>query len=190
MAFFEDRFPECVSYGASGGPVWSTTVTTTQSGKRFANRNFVYPKHEYDASQGVKTKEDFENVRAFFYNVFGQFDGFRYKDWSDFEVTAGQGVIITLTGGAKQLGRRYAFGARTFDRPISKPVNGTVTITGGGTLDYTTGLITGGAPTSWVGEFDVPVAFGTDLLSAEIVSRNSSGLLFSWASIPLKEIPA
>lgn len=189
MAFFEDRFPTCISFNAAGGPLWSTSLSTTNAGFRNANRNFQYPLHQYEAAQGVRTEEDFESVRAFFYNVFGQYDGFRYKDWSDYKVASGQGVILTVAGGGKQLGRRYSFGSRNFDRPISKPVSGTVTISGGGTLDYTSGLITGGTPTAWVGQFDVPVAFTSDLLQAEIVNKRGDDQFFlSWQSIGLREI--
>lgn len=188
--FFEDQFPTCISFGARGGPMFSTAITRTASGRRSANRNFEYPLHDYEASYGVKKQSDFEEVRAFFYNVFGQFDGFRYKDWADFTATSGQGVIVTVDGAA-HLAKRYAFGSRTFDRLISKPVNGTVTITGGGTLDYTTGVITGGSPTAWTGEFDVPCAFMTDLLTAEIINKQGSDegeFILSWASIPIREI--
>ena len=101
----------------------------------------------------------------------------------------GQGAIITLDDDSKQLARAYTYGARTFIRPISKPVPGTVTITGGGTLDYTTGLIDGGTPTSWVGEFDVPVEFAEDLMDVEVVNRSGTkGLFLSWASLQLQEI--
>jgi len=187
MAFFEERFPDCLSFGAIGGPSFSTSVAWTTNGYRTSNRKFLYPLHEYEVAQNVKTEEDFETVRSFFLNVYGQFDGFRFKDWADYKVVGTQGIIIDVSG-VKHLGRRYSFGARSFDRLISKPVVGTVTITGGGTLDYTTGIITGGSPTSWVGEFDVPAVFTTDLLSAAIVNRSGDGQFFmSWSSVPIKE---
>ena len=31
----------------------------------------------------MKDETDFAEIRAFFYNVAGQFDGFRFKDWAD-----------------------------------------------------------------------------------------------------------
>lgn len=190
MAFFEERFPERISLGAVGGPAWNTSVARVGNGRRVANRNMEYPLHKYDASQAVKTEADFEEVRAFFYVVAGRFDAFRFKDWTDYEVAAGQGVIVTLPSGARQLARRYTFGARNFDRLICKPVPGTVAITGGGTLDYTTGLIAGGTPTAWTGEFDVPCAFSEDLMRTQIVNKRPDGqLLLGWDSIGIDEEP-
>lgn len=189
MAFFEERFPECIRFGVTGGPRFSTTRTTAQNGFSAKQRNWQYPLQSYQAAQAVQSEADFEAVRAFFYNVYGGYDGFRFKDWSDYRVTAGKGVIITRDDGLKQLARAYTYGVRTFTRPISKPVAGTVVITGGGVLDYTTGIVTGGAPTAWVGEFDVPVEFAEDLMDVEIVNKSSSkGMFLSWASLQLTEI--
>lgn len=189
MSFFEERFPSCIKFGVTGGPRFSTSKATSQNGFTSKQRNWLYPLQSYQAADGIKNEADFEAVRAFFYNVYGGFDGFRFKDWSDYKVADGQGVIITHDDDSKQLARAYTYGARTFIRPISKPVPGTVTITGGGTLDYTTGLIDGGTPTSWVGEFDVPVEFAEDLMDVEVVNRSGTkGLFLSWASLQLQEI--
>lgn len=189
MSFFEERFPSCIKFGVTGGPRFSTSKATSQNGFTSKQRNWLYPLQSYQADNAIKNEADFEAVRAFFYNVYGGFDGFRFKDWSDYKVADGQGAIITLDDDSKQLARAYTYGARTFIRPISKPVPGTVTITGGGTLDYTTGLIDGGTPTSWVGEFDVPVEFAEDLMDVEVVNRSGTkGLFLSWASLQLQEI--
>lgn len=190
MSFFEERFPECVKFGVTGGPRFSTSRVDAQNGFSSKQRNWQYPLQEWQAADGIKKEADFEKVRAFFYNVYGAFDGFRFKDWSDFRAKEGTGAILTLPGGGKQLARAYTYGARTFVRPISKPVAGTVTITGGGTLDYTTGIVTGGTPSGWVGEFDVPVEFVEDLMDVEIVNKQASNGTFflSWASIRLREV--
>ena len=189
MSFFEERFPSCIKFGVTGGPRFSTSKATSQNGFTSKQRNWLYLLQSYQADNAIKNEVDFEAVRAFFYNVYGGFDGFRFKDWSDYKVADGQGAIITLDDDSKQLARAYTYGARTFIRPISKPVPGTVTITGGGTLDYTTGLIDGGTPTSWVGEFDVPVEFAEDLMDVEVVNRSGTkGLFLSWASLQLQEI--
>lgn len=190
MSFFEERFPACIRFGVSGGPRFSTTSATAQNGFSAKQRNWQYPLQEWQAAAGVQKESDFKQVRAFFYNVYGAFDGFRFKDWSDYRVGPGEGVIITRPDGAKQLAKAYAYGVRTFTRPISKPVQGTVTITGGGTLDYTTGIVTGGTPTAWVGEFDVPVEFADDLMDVEVVNKQGQNgeFFLSWSSLRLREI--
>jgi uncharacterized protein (TIGR02217 family) len=105
MAFFEQRLAECYSFGATGGPCFSTTVNKTTSGQRYANRNWVYPLHRFDITEGVRSKDDFDTLRAFFYNVFGRADGFRFKDHADFEATSAPATLIS--GSIYQLIKRY-----------------------------------------------------------------------------------
>ena len=126
MSFFEERFPSCIKFGVTGGPRFSTSKATSQNGFTSKQRNWLYPLQSYQADNAIKNEADFEAVRAFFYNVYGGFDGFRFKDWSDYKVADGQCVIITHDDDSKQLARAYTYGARTFIRPITKPVPGTV----------------------------------------------------------------
>ena len=48
MSFFEARLPERFSFGARGGPLFSTEVVKTTGGQRFANKNWLMPLHRYD----------------------------------------------------------------------------------------------------------------------------------------------
>lgn len=195
MSFLEERLSERISFGARGGPAFSTQVAKSFSGFRSANQNWVMPLHRYDISQCVRSNDDFEEMRAFFYNVKGQLDGFRFKDWGDYLATIANTTLVA-SGGDWQLMRVYRKGVRTFSRPIYKPVDGTVVVYDGANaplpavVDATTGLATvTGTPASWSGEFDVPVAFTNDLMEVEITSRNESqGLLMSWPSVQLEEI--
>ena len=61
-----------------------------------------------------------------------------------------------------QLVKRYTAGSVNYDRPIVKPVSGTVSFSGGGTLDYETGIISGGAGGTWSGEFEIQARFTGD----------------------------
>lgn len=190
MSFFEERFPECIRFGVTGGPRFSTGRTVAQNGFTAKQRNWRYPLQRFEAAHGIKSESDFEKVRAFFYNVYGGFDGFRFRDWSDYQVKAGQGVVIVRDDGLRQLARAYTYGARVFTRPIAKPVPGSVQLSGPGVVDYTTGLVTGGTPATWTGQFDVPVEFADDLMDVEVVNKKgASGEFFlSWASLQLQEI--
>lgn len=199
MAFFEQRLPERFAFGARGGPMWSTEVVKTVGGQRFANANWSMPLHLYDVSQGIKTQEDFDIIRAFHYNVGGRRDGFRFKDWSDYKAVAQPtSLIVTDT---YQLLKRYTSGSRTFDRAIYKPVTVVVTRTPligsavviSPTVDLNTGQIavtghTTGDVYTWSGEFDVPVAFVQDQLEAVIENKNQhDGFLISWPSVQVEE---
>jgi uncharacterized protein (TIGR02217 family) len=201
MAFFEEQFDVRLSYGARGGPVWSTSVAKVQSGRRSANRNWSAPLHRYNVGHAVKTNEDFEIVRSFFYVVFGQYDGFRFKDWSDYEATQANSSATLITGNTYQLQRKYTVGNRTFLRKIQKPRPGVQVrrLRSGtwsnatATVDTTTGIATisghiAGDTYAWVGEFDVPVAFMSDEMEAEIVDQGDDEFLVRWPQIIVEEI--
>lgn len=196
MAFYEFRISDEVSRGSKGGPVWSTAKVITGSGRRSVNRNWSTPLWRFDVSYGIRTQADFEEVRDLFMNVFGAFDGFRYKDWHDYEANEDNTSVALVSGGTYQLYRRYTAGSRHFDRKITKPVTGTVTILDAdgdpltSTVDYTAGTFTvsGGTPVTWEGEFDVPVAFMDDALDTVELDGNRDAFLAGLPSIKLEEI--
>ncbi len=200
MSFFEDRLPPRFSFGARGGPMFSTEVVKTQGGQRYSNRNWTMPLHSYDVSENVKTQDDFDEIRAFFYVVAGQFDGFRFKDWLDYRATT-QPLTVIVAGTSYQMTRAYVFGSRTFSRPIYKPLSGATFIrTRSGTpstitpsYSTTTGIVTMtghvmGDTYTWSGEFDVPVAFKSDMCEASIDNKSGSQFVISWPNVQVEEI--
>jgi hypothetical protein len=58
--------------------------------------------------------------------------------------------------------KRYTAGSVSYDRPIVKPISGTVSFSGGGTLNYETGIISGGAGGTWSGDFEIQARFTGD----------------------------
>lgn len=203
MAFFEQRMNPDISYGAKGGPVFSTSRAYTQSGRRIANKNWSAPLHRYDISHCVKTEADFKEVRNFFYVVSGAFDGFRYKDWNDYRAIKSETSMSLVTSGQYQMQKKYVLGSRTYTRDILKPVAGaqifrtrsgtTTNITGSSSVNTATGVVTvaghvAGDVYTWSGEFDVPVAFVSDEFQPEIVSANGNEYLIASGQILLEEI--
>ena len=189
MAFIESRFLESIAFGARGGPVFSTTVIVLNSGAEQRNQNWSYPLQRYDISHAVKTVAERDTLIATFYAAAGRANGFRFKDYADYQATVANGALVLISGSNYQLVKNYAFGAVTQQRKITKPVSGTLTISGGGsyTVDYTTGIVTktsGAAPTAWAGEFDVPVRFDSDQMQIEILTPNA----FTWGQITLSEL--
>lgn len=164
------RFPDAISYGSSGGPTFFNNRVVTPSGQRKVNIRRTQPLGTYAVGLGVRTQEQLNELHAFFMACYGGAVAFRYRDWADYKVTAAQGILKSLPDGKKQLYKRYAISESFhFDRLIQKPVQGTVSLFGGaGTVDYTTGIVTGATATAWSGEFDVPVAFSGDSFSANI----------------------
>jgi uncharacterized protein (TIGR02217 family) len=204
MAFFEQRMNPDLSYGARGGPVYSTSKAYTTSGQRITNKNWSLPLHRYDVQHCIKTASAFEEIRNFFYVVSGAFDGFRYKDWNDYQAAASETTLTLITGSTWQMFKTYTAGNRTFSRKIQKPVTGaqvfrtrsgtTTNITAtDATVATTTGIVTianhvAGDTYTWSGDFDVPVAFVSDEFMPVIENYNGQELLISSGPILLEEI--
>lgn len=197
MAFEEVRFPTDISYGASGGPEYSTDIVEIASGYEQRNANWQQSRARYNVAHGVKTKTQLDALIAFFRARKGMANGFRFKDWSDYAVSGG--TIGTGDGSTTQfqLTKTYASGSSSESRDINKPVLGSITIyvdsveqASGVSVDTTTGVCTfDSAPTNGASitadfEFDVPVRFNTDRLSASLDQYGSH----SWNDIPLIEI--
>lgn len=202
--FVEQRFPPEISYGSSGGPSFSTTIFESSSGYEQRNVNWSKARCRYDVSHGIKDHEDMQNVLDFFYAVRGKATGFRYKDWSDYQLD--QELIGTGDGttAAFQITKTYAVSTLEYVRTIRKIVTpevgppvipfrvyvNDVLQSTGYTANYDTGIITFDvAPTSGHSikvtcEFDVPVRFDTDEMDITLESFN----LETWDSIPLVEI--
>lgn len=186
MAFDDTpRFPEDISFGSRGGPEFSTSVLMLASGYEQRNKNWVSALHKYNCAYGIKTREQMDTLREFFFARGGRFRGFRFKDWADYQ--AGATTLSVQGDGLEtqfQLEKSYTSGSVTYVRNLIKPVDGTLsgvsvdgvpqTVTTHYTVNYNTGIITfitppaNGVDIAFTAvEFDVPVRFEIDFLDAE-----------------------
>jgi len=199
MAFLETpRFPECVSAnsGWAGGPGYLTDIVVVESAREHRNQVWSYARHRFDASHAARRSAEYEPLRDFFHIAAGMANGFRVKDWQDYEATAANGRWDTIDATHFQMVKVYTVGASTRRRIISKPISGTVATSGtavvGLSIDYATGIATvaSGTLSGWSGEFDVPCRFDTDQMTGRVVTPTSRGadLLMDWDSIPIIEI--
>ncbi len=197
MGFVEVRFPEEIAYGSAGGPEYATDVVMTESGHEQRNINWLEARARYNVAHGVKTQAQLDALIAFFRARKGRAIGFRFKDWGDY-----QGInqfIGTGTGATTQfqLVKRYTSGGVEEVRTIRKPVQSTLKLyfnsvlqLSGVSIDNNTGVVTlTPAPANGVTitadfEFDVPVRFDTDRLSASLDAYG----VHSWHDIPLVEL--
>jgi uncharacterized protein (TIGR02217 family) len=198
MAFTEVCFPTDIAYGSSGGPEYSTDIVITHGGYEQRNVNWAQARARYNVAHGIKTQAQLDTLIAFFRARKGRANGFRFKDWSDYKATSQ--IIGTGNGNNKilQLVKSYESGSVYETRIINKPVAGSVAIyinsvlQAGSAYSVNTqnGIITFiNAPSNTAVitanfEFDVPVRFDTDRLSAILDSYGVS----SWNDIPLVEI--
>ena len=147
---------------------------------------------------------------AFFEARRGQLYGFRWKDWADFKSCAASQapeftdqVIGDRRRGDDAVSRwskTYASGIGAYQRPIVKPVTGTVTVgvaareaAGGGALADgrdTTGMVSfdvppaSGVEVTAGFEFDVPVRFDIDRIQTSVASFRAGDV----PTVPVMEV--
>lgn len=195
MSFIESpRFPDCVSFGAQGGAGFKTDIVVVNSGRESRNQRWSQSRAPYEVSHNAKLPEIYKPLQQFFRIAAGKANAFRFKDWLDYTVIAGEGFFEATTDSPieYQLLKRYTWGAFTMDRVISKPI-ATISVTGGtvSSVDYTTGKVrmTSGVPTVWTGEFDVPCRFDVDEMIGDIQDKTPGGdFIINWRSIPIVEV--
>ncbi len=210
MSFHEIRFPTAISRAAQGGPERRTDVVVLGSGAEERNARWADSRRSYNAGYGVKSLDDLHAVIAFFEERRGRLHGFRWRDAADckscppeasptaldHQIGTGNGATATF-----QLTKRYGTAFNPWNRPIKKPVAGTVLIAVAGAvqvegtdyaIDHTTGLVTflpshipaSGAAVTAGFEFDVPVRFDSDRLEINIQGVRHGAI----PSIPIVEI--
>lgn len=192
MADFDEiRFPDVVAKGAQGGPERRTEIVELTSGFEERNTPWAGSRRRYDVGSGIRHPDHLAAVVAFFEARSGRLRGFRFKDWSDHKsclpsgaVSATDQVLGAGDGSSRvfQLVKAYSSGGRSYSRPISKPVGGTVTVAinglvqaSGWSVDLASGRISfavalaSGTITAGF-EFDVPCRFDTDILQTNLTN--------------------
>ncbi len=206
--FHEVRFPLDVALGSRGGPRRRTEIVTLASGQEHRNGRWAESRRRYDAGLGIRSVDALHAVVAFFEERRGRLYGFRFHDRVDCKSCAPSGVpspadmpIGTGDGTTTifQLVKKYGSGFAPYERPIRKPVAGSVRVALGGSemtlgagisCDTTTGLLTfaiapaAGVPVTAGFAFDVPVRFDTDELEFDLSAFEAGAI----PAIPLLEI--
>ena len=208
MNFHDVRFPANLSFGSVGGPERRTDVVTLSNGYEERNTPWAHSRRRYDAGVGLRSLDDIETLIAFFEARRGQLFGFRWKDWSDYRsCKASENVdfrdqVIALGDGQTRvfsLSKTYRSGDGRYERPIEKPVQGSVrmgvadaeqlegvhytvdTTSGQVTFDHAPGL---GEQVTAGFEFDVPVRFDTDRIQTSVASFQAGDM----PNVPVVEV--
>ena len=208
MSFHEVRFPADLSFGAIGGPERRTDIVALTSGFEERNTPWAHSRRRYDAGLGLRSLDDVQALIGFFEARQGQMFGFRWKDWADYKscppsLTPGFGDQVIARGDGVerrfQLIKTYRSGEGSYDRPITKPVAGTVLAAVQDVerregvhfeIDLSTGVITFDEPPlkdaeiSAGFEFDVPVRFDTDQIAVSVASFRAGQV----PDVPLVEV--
>lgn len=212
MAFLDVSFPRQVAAGVSGGPERRVDIVALSSGEEERNARWVHSRRSYDAGVGVRDADDLAAVVALFEQAGGPLHSFRFRDWSDFSSGAvpsdpitSQDQRIGTGNGAQtqfQLVKRYG-GLSPYDRPITKPVAGSVsvsvngaTVASGWSVDHLSGVVTfisppaSGAAIRAGFRFDVPVRFDSNRIAVHMAfySEAEGRGVGSVPDIPLIEV--
>ena len=157
-AFHEILFPLDIALKSAGGPQRRTDVIVLGSGREERNARWAHSRRRYDAGYGVKTFDALSQVTAFFEERRGRLYGFRWRDWLDHSSAAPNAAVsaidqpIGIGDGATAnfaLSKTYGAVYAPYQRPIAKPVSGSVRVAVDGTelsevtdftVDPTTGL--------------------------------------------------
>ncbi|MEL6548782.1 MAG: DUF2460 domain-containing protein [Pseudomonadota bacterium] len=206
--FHEVRFPATLSFGSIGGPERRTEIVALANGFEERNTPWAHSRRRYDAGVAMRSLDDVEELIAFFEARRGQLHGFRWKDWSDYRSVASNrqvafdDQVIGEGDGVRadyQLLKVYRSGQELYERPIQKPVDGSVRVGIGNveqqdTIDYTVDPATGivsfahppddGAEVTAGFEFDVPVRFDTASIQTSVASFRAGDA----PSVPVVEI--
>jgi uncharacterized protein (TIGR02217 family) len=188
------RFPDRLSYWMGGGRGFNTSIVETAGGNEFRNAIWQGAKGEWTirgealSTVVANSQNYFLPLRNLFLTCMWRLYAFRMKDFRDFQDDGG-GVFVLLTATTFQMYKSYTVSPNNYLQIIQKPVVGTVVVTGGvsPSVDYTTGIVTvaSGTPTSWTGQFDVPVRFDSDI---PLIGPDTSGAMYDWQSLRLKEV--
>ncbi len=185
MSFHEVRLPARLAFGSTGGVERRTEVVTVASGFERRATPWAHGRRRYLIGAGVRSLDDAAVLIAFFEARRGRLHGFRFKDFADFRSCMPSAAISPLdqrlgegTGEAVSFQLLKLYG--DVERPIRKPVEGSVRIAVGGVetatfaLDPTTGVVTFAAPPAEGAvvtagfAFDTPVRFDTDRIDVTL----------------------
>jgi uncharacterized protein (TIGR02217 family) len=184
MTFFDIRLPTDISYGAVGGPEFSTTLSTTKSGSEVKIKNWSQPRYKYNIMYGLKNRNQMQKLINFFNVCQGKSAHFRYKDWLDYIATDsfvanGDGVKTKFP-----LVKQYNFEKYTMARTINLPIISTIVVQINGnnykdvTFNYNEEVLEFTSPPksgdviSASFEFDVKARFDIDFLPISLIEAN------------------
>lgn len=158
MSFMESpRFPETISYGVTFGPEFVTEVAGNDTGNEARNSKRSRGLGRGECAHAIRTAAELATLVKFFRSVRGKWIGFRFKDWSDYQLAEADSSFTLVFGTVNQYQVNKLYQAAvgySETRPLRKPVVGTLVLKDAGTtvtagagagqysFDTTTGIFT------------------------------------------------
>ena len=191
-AFHVVSLPLPLAIGASGGPERMADVVRLASGVESRNSRWAGSRRRWEVGGTAMHLDAAHELIAFFEARRGRMHGFRFRDPVDWKSCAPSEAVTALDqplgigdGEAVlfQLAKRYVSGGAWVERPIRKPVSGSVVVavdsvaTGAFDVDEALGIVTfdtapaDSAVLTAGFMFDVPVRFDTDRLETALLGN-------------------
>ena len=200
MSFSETRFNLGYDLGTMGGPTFQNTALIHGGGKEQRIINGSQPLGRWQLGDRALTRSELDYFLEFHANRKGSYQGFRFKDWSDYKINQAIGVGDNSKT-QFPLYKTYTVESYSVKRRITKPVssgfkvflNGTEQ-TSGVTVNTATGLITfsdspdTGVEVSVSGTFDVPVRFEQDEITFRFLATDTDKAIFALEKLSIIEI--
>lgn len=209
MSTLTPVFPECPGYGFTAQPQYLVNIVRRDGGYERSDRRWSRPLNTYNAvPMGPRDEAVIQNILYFWHAMGGMATVFAFKDWTDYKSCPTWGtpaatdcplVAVSLDSGtAYQLTKEYTVGALHGFREIYKPVGSTILVANADgdaqtdwLVDQDTGLLKPGGsfvgtPTTWGGEFNIPVRFNSNL-AAQIADKQMQSAEFSLCEKRLTE---
>ena len=196
-----ERLDSNYARGAVGGPTFVTEIERVKNKAELRSADFDHERGRWEIGYGDRKSAEIRGIVNYFRQRRGRFQGFRFRDWSDFRALHNHIGRWTASGDILPLRRVYGV---DYVKRIMRPVlEGLELSTRQGNaflpidesvydVDVLTGLVTfrEGPPVGeeveiyWTGAFDLLVRFDTDEIDVRVVNPD----LMSIGSLPIVEL--
>lgn len=183
MSFVNVNLSECVAYGFTGGPEWSTLIIPMDNGREQRNGQWRYPRHRFSAEYMNLRRSEQQAVLQFFHAMMGRLHCFRFTDPNDYQAVEEPQAPSIGTSDPLQIVKSYEAGPQSVTRIIQAIQDGTATVYRDGVAisgvwDNETGRFTPNDP--WLAgtytatyQFDIWVRFDSDFNAFTIGNPNA-----------------
>lgn len=115
-------------WGATGGPVWNTTIAQVQSGEETRKSRWARSLGQWELGNRGVLESEYQDLLDFFMAMRGKLYGFRIRDWTDFRDN-GRGRLGPTGLASPAIDAYQMFKSRvvpttgaSYQQPITRPV--------------------------------------------------------------------
>lgn len=122
------EFPRNISLKMKSSIEFSTSIASQKNMNEIRNQNWNYPRLKFNISSGLVSRDEYNDLKTFFYICQGKLNGFLIHDFTDYSI---KNQIIGIGDGSTkkfQIFKNYTLKNYKFQREINFPISKTVEI--------------------------------------------------------------